>query len=87
MDKLEIAAGDLKTLFDLLDDTGDGEISAACLTKSHRNGSRLGIMLIIRIIIMKIIVIIIMKMMKIVKEVGRAVWNEGSSPTQPPKPY
>ena len=28
LDKLEIAAGDLKTLFDLLDDTGDGEISA-----------------------------------------------------------
>ncbi|CAE7577126.1 Scn8a [Symbiodinium sp. CCMP2592] len=27
LDKLEIAAGDLKTLFDLLDDTGDGEIS------------------------------------------------------------
>ena len=31
LDKLEIAAGDLKTLFDLLDDTGDGEISAAWL--------------------------------------------------------
>ncbi|CAK9101427.1 unnamed protein product [Durusdinium trenchii] len=27
LDKLEIAAGDLKVLFDLLDDTGDGEIS------------------------------------------------------------